>query len=403
MPAFETLDFDEFHRIDLPARIAAGNGRLATDDLGRTPPIAFKLSDRSGGFTYAVEDGEVVVHAGTARAQTIVELAPRAWQDLVYELRSVFGLLYGGELRFVRGDFQHLERWSPALRALFSGRAIYDEAAIDLRGRDGSALDLQKSFLLDDDADEIRHFLRTAGFLHLRSVYSADEIAAFSAEVDRLSALAVPGDGHSWWANDASGRQLLCRLTYANELSELIGAIHDDERSRRMAGFSGEKLRCSPDRMEGHSVVMKIPETVGGLADLPWHVDCGLGGHSIMCPAILIGIQLDAATEETGRLHVRAGSWGTLCHMQTLDGERGRLEVPLDAEAGDCTVHFADVLHAAPPPRGSGRGRRTLYMNYFTPTLFEFVGPGEAYNDVLSRRDDGVVPSVDEVLDDQGS
>ena len=399
MQQFPQLDFDQFHREELPARLASGNAVVAVADLSNnTGPIAFRLSGRDGTYRYCIEDGVVIVREGDDGAEALIELAPQAWQDLVYELRSAFGLLYAGELKFLRGSFDHLERWWPAMRAMFSGRPIYDEATLELHDLDGGDLDLRRSFSLADDPAEVRHFLRTAGYLHLRSVYSPEEVSAFAAEVDRLSEVATPGDGHSWWANDATGRQVLCRLTYANQLSVALADIHEDERPRRIAALSGEELLCSPDRMEGHSVIMKIPQAVDGLADLPWHVDCGLGGHSIMCPALLIGIQLDDANADSGRLHVRAGSWGASCHMRLLEGEPGRLEVPLDTRAGDCTVHFADVLHAAPPPTANVPGRRTLYINYFSPGLFDFVGPGEAYNDVLGRRDDGVARSVDEVL-----
>lgn len=401
VPAFPNLDFDRFHLFELPARLASGNGRIAAADLVGAPAIGFQLAAREGGYTYSAADDDVTVRPGTGGAQTVVELSHRDWQDLVYELRSVFGLLYGGNLRFVRGRFDDLERWAPALRAMISGRAIYDEAALDLRDLRGEPLELARSFTLDEDPVELGHFLRTAGFLHLRSVYAPGEIAAFAAEVDRLSRAARPGDDRSWWAANATGEPVLCRLTYANERSALFADLHEDERPRSIAALSGESLRCSPDRMEGHSVVIKVPNAVGGLADLPWHEDCGLGGHSIMCPAILIGVQLDDMTEESGSMHVRAGSAGASCHMTMLGRQRGRLEVALNARAGDCTVHFADVLHAAPPPRAGGRGRRTLYMNYFNPRLFEFVGPGRAYNDVLARAADGVVRSVGEVLSDE--
>ncbi len=403
MQGFETLDFDGFHRRELPARLAGGFGRIAAADLGDTAPLGFRLHERTEGYTYAAIDGTVQVLAGLDTAAAVVVLHHEDWQDLMHELRTVFGLLYAGKLEIERGRFEHVERWWPAMRAMLTGRAIYDEARLELRDRDAAALDLHRSFTLDDDIDDIAHYLRTAGYLHLKSVYSPPEIATLSAEVDRLRDAAIPGDGHSWWANDAAGKPTVCRLTYANDLSDVIAHLHEDVRAQRIAAFSGEELACVPDRMEGHSVILKIPHAVDGLADLPWHVDCGLGGHSLMCPAVLIGVQLDAANEDSGRLHMRAGSFGTSCHMRTLDGEMGRLEVAIDTEPGDCTVHYADVLHAAPPPRVDRPGRRTLYMNFFSPRLFEHVGPGEAYNDVLGRRDDGVAASVDQLLDRQRS
>ena len=42
---FGLIDFDEFHRVDLPARLEAGNGKLAAADLDGVKPLAFRLTD----------------------------------------------------------------------------------------------------------------------------------------------------------------------------------------------------------------------------------------------------------------------------------------------------------------------------------------------------------------------
>jgi len=70
--------------------------------------------------------------------------------------------------------------------------------------------------------------------------------------------------------------------------------------------------------------------------------------------------------------------------------------VAIDAEPGDVTVHFGDVLHAAPPPTGRGPYRRALYVTFTRPETLAFVGAGHGYNDVLFEHD-GRVHSVDEL------
>jgi len=130
---------------------------------------------------------------------------------------------------------------------------------------------------------------------------------------------------------------------------------------------------------------------------LPWHQDCGLGGHPYTCPAVAIGVQLEAATPDSGQLHFIAGTQGSSCHPFTAADLPRLPHVALATAAGDCTVHVTDVVHAAPPPRG--RGRRTLYLPYFPPRMFDVIGPGEAYNDIVRRRrSDGHVPHTDEIL-----
>ena len=48
---FGPIDFDRFHLVDLPERLAAGNGALAAADLEGVRPIAFRLDDGRA-YTY---------------------------------------------------------------------------------------------------------------------------------------------------------------------------------------------------------------------------------------------------------------------------------------------------------------------------------------------------------------
>jgi ectoine hydroxylase-related dioxygenase (phytanoyl-CoA dioxygenase family) len=132
-------------------------------------------------------------------------------------------------------------------------------------------------------------------------------------------------------------------------------------------------------------VVIKHAGIAEGLSDLPWHRDCGLGGHPLTCPTVNVGIQLDAATAETGRLLFLAGSWDKSCHRGAL-GDPDLPIVGVDTEPGDCTVHLGDVLHAAPPPTGTGCGRRALYVTFMPPRAFDFIPAGQSYNDVIRAR-----------------
>ena len=61
MPTFPDLDFERFHTADLPARIAAGNGRIAAADLSEGETIALRLAGHDGGYTYRVENGTLIL------------------------------------------------------------------------------------------------------------------------------------------------------------------------------------------------------------------------------------------------------------------------------------------------------------------------------------------------------
>lgn len=387
MLTFETLDFDEFHTRTLPARIAGGNGRLAGPDVADAPPIALRVG--ASAYTYVPVAGSVEVRVGDADAQAVVELDPAAFSDYAHELQTCFGLVYGAGARLLRGTHDDWFRWEPAIRALYHGRALYDPAWAD-------GLDLHRSFTLDDPDAEIGGFLAAAGFAHVRGVFRPDEVAALVEEVERNEALATRDDGRSWWTT-VDGRDRCCRLIYLNERSAPVAALADDARLARFRALAGEELVPELDCLDGIGVVIKQPGADSGLADLPWHQDCGLGGHPVLCPAIAVGIQLDPATAETGRLHFLAGSHRGSAHQLRARDLDALPIVAIDTEPGDVTLHYGHVLHAAPAPTGRGPGRRALYVTATRPDTLAFIGPGRGYNDVLFARD-GQVHHVDELV-----
>jgi hypothetical protein len=240
--------------------------------------------------------------------------------------------------------------------------------------------------------------LATQGFALVPGVFDAEEVATLRAEVDRLTAAARSDDQRSWWARTAGGDEVCCRLLYTGDGSDLIDeVVTGDDRLADLLAPTGETVRLATDRFDGLSVVMKPPGVVEGLADLPWHRDCGLGGHSIMCPAFNLGIQLEAATEETGQLEFLPGSHASGWWPEDPHAVDGRRVVAVDTEPGDVTVHDGHVLHRAGPPSGRG-GRRALYATFVQEHAFDYVGPRQAINDVLFAHSGG-----GGVLDDRGT
>lgn len=374
------LDFDDYHRQVLPPRLATPLGRLAAADVHDAPSFAWRLADGRA-WRYLPDGAGLRIEAGDDAA-IVAELDEAAWRDFVGEIATVAGLHYGGRVRFAAGGYADLERWEPALRALYSGRPIFDPQAVDLRDAAGAPLDPSRAFALDDGA-ALRHSLHEAGFALVKRVFGPDEIARLIDVVERRQALAAPGDGHSWWATRADGGSALCRLIYLGLVEPAIAALDDDPRVRSLTALAGEPLRVVGDRSDGHSVVIKNGQIADGLSDLPWHRDCGLGGHPLKCPAINIGIQLDAASEASGRLHFAPGSHRASCHRADL---ARAATVAVDTEAGDCTIHFGDVMHAAPPPTAAGRGRRALYLTCMPDRAFAHIPPGKSYNDTILAR-----------------
>jgi hypothetical protein len=396
-PRFGPIDFDQFHLVDLPERIASGNGALARVDLDGVRPLAFRLPDGRA-YTYSATDESVAITPGHETARTIIELEYADWCEFVWELRSCFALLYADRVRIPLGSFGHLARWEPALRAVFDGQTIYELAdPLPVLGRGGKPLDLARTFTLDDNDDDMRDFLQRAGYIHLRGVFAPEEIDALSEQINAAIALARPDDGRSWWTT-VEAKDVCNRVNYLNDDCSLVEALDDDPRLQRIGALGGPELRVCSDRLDGNGVVIKVPGAEGGLADLPWHRDCGMGGHPVKCPMLNIGIQLDPATPQTGQLHMIAGSHRGTSRLPN-DVETKQLPtLALVTEPGDVTVHWGHTLHAAPPPTSKkAKGRRALYVSYVPPLTFEMMGPRQGYNDVLFTRDSGHVHHIDEI------
>jgi ectoine hydroxylase-related dioxygenase (phytanoyl-CoA dioxygenase family) len=385
--------FVPFHE-GLAARLSADRSRCAAADVAGRPSIALRLVDDGiavDAYTYRAAGG-ISIDVGDADADVVVELDAAAFDDLVTERATIFGLLFPGRLHVVRGRFDDVVAWEAALTSIWFDRPIYGDDLDALRG-----LDLDASFRLSDADAAIAAFLHTAGFAVIRDVFAPDELAAFDAEERRLRQQATPDDKRSWWARNAAGDEVCCRLTYVSERSELIGGLHDDPRLRRIAALHGAPLRPSPDRLDGHTVVIKNADVVSGLSDLPWHRDCGMGGHPVLCPSVLIGIQLDVASAANGQLVFLAGSHHHTNRMGSVEEHPEWPTVAVNARPGDVTVHYSHVLHTAPPPNAADAHRRTLYVSFNNPAVFDVVPPGHGYNDVVFSHGDGRVKSPAEI------
>jgi hypothetical protein len=350
-------------------------------EVAATGGLTFYVDDEM--LTYTSDGTTVRCKIGTDTGAAAVRLSRRAWDDLVGQMRTFVGLLLSDELHMERGEFEQLADWEPVLRYLHAGIPPYDPSRVDFEDRDPAA-----AYSVDTEDAELAAQLRTMGYLHVTGVFTAEEMDAANLEVDRLASLALPGDDQSWWVTDEVGSPALCRLVYATLRSPLLAALEGDPRVRRLGTLLDPTLATAPDRMEGTPVLIKVPGKTSGLSNIPWHQDCGTGGHAVFCPAVSVGIQLTGSSAETGNLQVVPGS-----HGQALKyGWEDNADVPvvtIDTAPGDVTVHIQDVMHASPRPTGEGQ-RRTMYVTHYPSALWDHIGPGEALNDLVRNRTEQV-------------
>ncbi len=393
--SFPSIEFDAFHRNDLPQRIAQGltvNAAQGALDLG---PLAIRVEGVS--YTYQAKGDGIEILPGDENAEAVVELEQSSWEGLVHDLESPASLLYYGEAQGARGDLMHFVRWEAALRALYTGRPVYDPEAAALRDRQGETLDPCQAFELGDDLDEMRHFLDEAGYLFVRQAFSPDEVESFHAAAAELYGRAVPGDEKSWWVKNRQGESTLCRTLQAGVMPQLSG-LTQDPRILELVGLAKVKMIPNdPGELDAVSVLWKVPEIDEGLSDLPWHRDCGMGGHSAMCPTLVCSIFLGPNTPEAGELRFLPGSWRSTYRVGEAIGDNALPGVTIPAQPGDLTIHYGDGWHAAPPPTGrEGPFRSCVLVSFKREGAYNHRGVRH-YNDILLEGDEGQVPNVHEV------
>jgi hypothetical protein len=397
---FPELDFAAFHRERLPELLEGGNGALAAPGTAGLGSLAFRLPSGEA-FTYVPTPERIEVVEGDAAADTVIEVEPDIFSNIVNELDAAAGLLYGGRAKCPRGKAMRWLAWEPSLRAMFSGRPIYDPQSLELRDRRGHPLDPEQTFTLADDRDDLAHFLRTAGYLFVREVFRAGEIETFLAESVELSGEAVKGDKLSWWGKNAAGEEVLCRVTRAGAKPGLA-SIPRDPRLLALKDLSDETLehRAPAGSEQGVSIIWKNPSMTEGLGDIPWHRDCGMGGHAISCPVLIASVFLTPSTPETGELKFLPGSWSHGCRYFDPGEASAPPGAHFSARPGDVSLHYGDSMHAAPPPTRNDLGgyRISAVTGYVRPGTKPHRG--KHYNEVLHRREDGQIEHLSKVAED---
>jgi hypothetical protein len=264
------------------------------------------------------------------------------------------------------------------LRALLDGRKVHEAGDVTFVDLDGGELDLDRTFTIDDDRDEMRNFVEQAGFMHLRNVFDESEMADLGTDIDEWLGRATAGDPEYWWATNDKDEELPVRVLFFYDKSETLRRLVDDERYRWIGELTGDG---HVHRRTGEGLVKPLG-IMRGLSDLPWHKDCGQGGHSFSCSGLTCGISVTGADRVSGALGVIPGSH----RANTMATGRDRhLDLPsrkLETQTGDVTIHCSDTLHRAYPP--VEQPRKVVYSGFALPPRGE--GPRVDMEKVRAQR-----------------
>jgi hypothetical protein len=309
-----------------------------------------------------VVDGALRLRGGRADEGPIVGLDATACSELFQDLVSTFGLVMPGrvEIRRPRGD--QFVAWEPVLRAAIDGRAVHEPGSIQFRDRAGNDLDLRRGFRIDDDREEIGHFLAEAGYLHLEGVFTEAEMAAVSAELDQAMAEATQDDGASWWARTEDG-WYPSRILGFNLKSPTLQDLLESDRFTRIGTFTDDQMtQRAPRTGDSAEGLHKKVGVLEGISDVSWHKDCSMGGHSRSCCGLTVGISVTGAQQRNGELGVVAGSHRANVQAIDVRPDLDLPRVPLPTNTGDVTVHCSCTLHMSRPP--IDQERRVVYTGF---------------------------------------
>lgn len=358
---------EAFFEDELPALVDA-HAHLAIPGARELGVTSFSVVTPSGAWTLALDDAHDTIRV--SRGDT-GDAATRLDDDevarLVDDRLTPMTLVASARVRMLRGRLEDFLDWWVVLRSLIDGRAAHTRGAVEMRERDGSPLDVTRSFTPDDDDEDIAHFLVEAGFLHLAGWFEPDEMDAISRDMDAAFPHYTPDDGRSWWAETSDGTARAVRLQRFEEHSPTFAALVRDERFLRVGRLTGDG-HVPPTSGEA---LEKPIGVVKGISDLPWHKDCSLGMHSYNCCGVTVGVSVTGADEQSGALAVVPGSHRALVQPAFHRSLWGLPPRDLPTRTGDLTVHCSCTMHMSHPP--VTRERRVLYTGFSLPPRGEVL------------------------------
>lgn len=336
-------------------------------------PLGIRVSEKS--FTLIPSNGHIKMNKGLDNAAVVVDMDEISFSDLVQDIQTPQSLATAKVIDLPLRDHFRFLKWWPVIRAIIDGRPVHKPGDIDFVEQDGSPLDLNRSFTLEDSNKDISWFLSQTGFLRLEGWWSQDLMHEIYTDIDNSIKKYQRGDGRSWWAKTKDGKDHCVRLQYFQEHSETVKKLLNDEKHKRIASLPGDGHTLEWNGSNQQNVIEALVKPIGiveGISDLPWHKDCSLGRHSYDCSSITVGISVTGADDKSGQLAVVAGSHRANLQPNFIHPYLDLPVVALPTKTGDVTVHLSCTLHMSHPP--IERERRVMYTSFSLPNKSEKVG-----------------------------
>lgn len=215
---------------------------------------------------------------------------------------------------------------------------------------------------------------RSEGYIAIRDILSADEVASANAGIDALISGSAPEFRGIQWEGGVRGR--LPQMTLDERrasVRKLVYYLDHDPRLHNIAyrddilQFVAEVLGSEPELFADQALL----KPAGGGREKPWHQDNAYFDIRPGAPVVGLWIALDDTDAENGCMHVIPGSHqsGPLVHFNRRDFQICDTDVRRDAvmtvplRPGGCLV-FDGLLHHGTPTNRSPRRRWALQLHY---------------------------------------
>ncbi|EFC83928.1 phytanoyl-CoA dioxygenase family protein [Parafrankia sp. EUN1f] len=374
------VDMESFLARDFPGLVSR-HGPLVARGIAslQAPPLSIEIGDSS--WSFSSDGATLVVSRGTVSGALVVTFDETEFSDWAQNQRSFNAMLTARELRHRGGSIADISVWDSLWLTLLEGWPVVDDT-IDFIDRHRAPLDLGRVFTPADDPADVAHFLREAGYLHLRGWLDPADMNEVSSDIDRALPDYREGDGRSWWATLADGSRRCVRLQEFLARSPATSAILRGERWEQLRGvLAGDDL-LGPPPVNGRgpeALIKPIGVTVGA-SDVSFHRDCHFGRHAYNCSNMVTGIAVTGSGEANGQLRVIAGSHRVLMPVEIAKSRPYLPVVAVPTEPGDVTVHLTCTLHESTPPLVEER--RVIYTGLsLAPRADDAAGAGDGDGD----------------------
>jgi ectoine hydroxylase-related dioxygenase (phytanoyl-CoA dioxygenase family) len=226
--------------------------------------------------------------------------------------------------------------------------------------------------------EEQRAFLDRHGFIRFRRFASPETVRELCAEVEEIDRRIV-AEGRTQIngipliiGTRSDGRRYVQRMVFASTFGPKLHAFLQDPRFRAILEIAGSDFRIGERERDGLVVNHFRNEEGSSYERLGWHTDSLRDLFYLERPRryLNVGFYLDDSPREKGGVRVLAGTheqslWSMLTRkIHFMDFEPDPEEIPIEAEAGDLTIHDGRIWHRVARATWTGEAsrRRVMYL-----------------------------------------